>query len=106
MQSQQMQSEKKCVKALPLTLSRWWCFAHIWLEWRAVGTWGAGGGGACALPVFGKSVHPISTRGADYAYHITTHTMYIEILIAKTQAISNSCKNHSYLMYAGHWKKN
>ena len=24
------------------------------------------------------------------------HTMYIEILIAKTQAISNSCKNHSY----------
>ena len=30
------------------------------------------------------------------------HTMYIEILIAKTQAISNSCKNHSYLMYAGH----
>ena len=33
-----------------------------------------------------------------------THTMYIEILMAKTQAISNSCKNHSYLMYASHWK--
>ena len=40
--------------------------------------------------------------------------MWIEILIAKTQAVSNSCRNHSYLMYArkknlkifyvGHWR--
>ena len=34
------------------------------------------------------------------------HIMYIEILIPTTQAISNSCKNHSYLMYTSPWKKN
>ena len=32
--------------------------------------------------------------------------MQIYILIAKTQAISNSCKNHSHLMYASHLKNN
>ena len=33
---------------------------------------------------------------------LTFHTMYNEILIAKTKAISNSCENHSYLIHAGH----
>ena len=33
----------------------------------------AGGlGGALAPPVFGQSVNPISTRGANYAHHSTT----------------------------------
>ena len=31
-------------------------------------------GGAMAPPVFGRSVNPISTRGADYAHHITAGT--------------------------------
>ena len=31
-----------------------------------------GAGGARAPPVFGRTVNPISTRGADYAHHITT----------------------------------
>ena len=31
-----------------------------------------GAGGALAPPVFGQSVNPISTRGADYAHHSTT----------------------------------
>ena len=29
-------------------------------------------GGAAAPPDFGRSVNPISTRGADYAHHSTT----------------------------------
>ena len=29
-------------------------------------------GGGWALPVFGQTDNPISTRGADYAYHSTT----------------------------------
>ena len=36
---------------------------------RAVGTPGAGG--APAPPIFGRSVNPISIRGADYARHFT-----------------------------------
>ena len=31
-----------------------------------------GGWGALAPPVFGQTVNPISTRGADYTHHITT----------------------------------
>ena len=31
-----------------------------------------GAGGAIALPVFGQTVNPISTRGTDYTYHSTT----------------------------------
>ena len=31
-------------------------------------------GGAMAPPIFGTSVNPISTKGADYAPHITTGT--------------------------------
>jgi hypothetical protein len=31
-----------------------------------------GGRGALAPPVFGQTVNPISTRGADYAHHSTT----------------------------------
>ena len=31
-----------------------------------------GAGGAAAPPDFGRSVNPISTRGADYAHHSTT----------------------------------
>ena len=31
-----------------------------------------GSGGTRAHPVFGRSVNPISTRGAHYAHHITT----------------------------------
>ena len=31
-----------------------------------------GAGGALAPPIFGQTVNPISTRGADYAHHITT----------------------------------
>ena len=37
---------------------------------RAVASGGAGE--ALAPPVFGKTVNPISTRGADYTHHITT----------------------------------
>jgi hypothetical protein len=37
---------------------------------RAVGAGGARG--AMASPDFGRSVNPISTRGADYTHHITT----------------------------------
>ena len=29
-------------------------------------------GGALAPPVFGQTVNPISTKGADYAHHSTT----------------------------------
>ena len=31
-----------------------------------------GGWGALAPPVFGRTVNPISTRGADYAHYSTT----------------------------------
>ena len=31
-----------------------------------------GAGGALAPPVFGQTVNPISTRGADYTHHSTT----------------------------------
>ena len=31
-----------------------------------------GAGGALAPPVFGQTVNPISTRGADYAHHSNT----------------------------------
>ena len=31
-----------------------------------------GGWGASVPPVFGQTVHPISTRGEDYAHHSTT----------------------------------
>ena len=34
---------------------------------RKVGAWGA-----LASPMFGRTVNPISTRGADYARHSTT----------------------------------
>ena len=44
--------------------------AFLCTHLRAVGTWGAGG--ACAPTVFGRSVDPISTRGACYAHYITT----------------------------------
>ena len=37
---------------------------------RAVASGGAGG--ALAPPVFGQTVNPISTRGADYTHHSTT----------------------------------
>ena len=33
-----------------------------------------GAGGAMALPDFGRSVNPISTKGTDYAHLITTGT--------------------------------
>ena len=33
-----------------------------------------GAGGAMTPPDFGRSVHPISTRGTDYAHLITTDT--------------------------------
>ena len=33
-----------------------------------------GSGAAKALPVLGRPVNPISTRGADYAHHITAGT--------------------------------
>ena len=33
-----------------------------------------GAGGAMALPDFGRSVNPMSTRGTDYAHLITTGT--------------------------------
>ena len=33
-----------------------------------------GSGGAKALPVLGRPVNPVSTRGADYAHQITTGT--------------------------------
>ena len=36
---------------------------------RAVASRGAGG--ALAPPVFGQTVNPISTRGADYTHHST-----------------------------------
>ena len=32
---------------------------------------GGGGGWALAHPEFGSSVNPITTRGAEYAHHIT-----------------------------------
>ena len=35
-------------------------------QYRAVASWGGGGA------VFGRTVNPISTRGADYAHHSTT----------------------------------
>ena len=38
---------------------------------RAVGA-GGGGAGAMVPPDFDRSVNPISTRGLDYAHHITT----------------------------------
>ena len=40
----------------------------MWLQGRRQ----RGAGGALAPPVFGQTVNPISTRGADYTYHSTT----------------------------------
>ena len=48
---------------------------RVELSCRAVGAGGAGdSGGFMAIPDIGRSVKPISTRLADYAYHITTCT--------------------------------
>ena len=47
---------------------------HITM-YRAVASGGGGGGGLGGLalpPVFGQTVNPISTRGADYTHHSTT----------------------------------
>ena len=40
----------------------------MWLQGRRQ----RGARGALAPPVFGQTVNPISTRGADYTYHSTT----------------------------------
>ena len=42
----------------------------IYTRARPVASGGAGG--AIVSPVFGQTVNPISTRGADYAHHSTT----------------------------------
>ena len=42
-------------------------------------------GWALAHPEFGVSVKPISTRGADYAYHITACPPRIDNLTASLQ---------------------
>ena len=42
-------------------------FLNMYLLCRPVASGGAGG----HVPVFGRTVNPISTRGADYAHHST-----------------------------------
>ena len=44
-------------------------------------------GGALAHPEFGSSVNPITTRGADYAHHITASLPGFEIPAASLQSI-------------------
>ena len=51
-------------------------------------------GWALAHPEFGSSVNPITTRGADYAHHITASPPGFEIPAASLQMnglIKNSC---------------
>ena len=47
------------------------------LQFRAVGT----GGRGAPPSVFGRPVNPISTRGADYAHHITTCPLGFSVLL-------------------------
>ena len=47
---------------------------HQWCAAASRGVVPGGAGGATALPDFGRSVNPISTRGTDYAHLITTGT--------------------------------
>ena len=56
--------------------------------------WGAGG--ALTPPVFGQTVNPISTRGADYTHHSTTSPPgFSEFATAlKPTTKRNSKKNH------------
>ena len=62
-------------------------------------TAGAGGtGGAREPPYFDRSVNPVSTRGTDYAHHITTHTGANFIIVLVKRARANSSKNHTLLM--------
>ena len=44
-------------------------------------------GWALAHPEFGRSVNPITTRGADYAHHITASPPGFEIPAASLQKV-------------------
>jgi len=46
-------------------------------------------GWALAHPEFGSSVNPITTRGADYAHHITASPPRFEIPAASLQLITS-----------------
>ena len=56
--------EGACVRLRHLVIS------PVWVDFRPVASGGAGG--AIAPPVFGQTVNPNSTRGADYVHHSNT----------------------------------
>ena len=57
-------------------------------------------GWALANPEFGSSVDPITTRGADYAHHITASPPEFEIPAASLNDILLSLKKED-LFYSG-----
>ena len=53
-----------------------------------------GGKGAISCPIFGRSVNPIPTRGADYAHHITTALRvenWVENWVGMTKKLVQFC---------------
>ena len=52
----------------------------------------AGGQGGLAHPDFGSSVNPITTRGADYAHHITASPPGFENPAAALHLILSGCE--------------
>ena len=59
-------------------------------------------GWALAYLEFARSVNPITTRGADYAHHITTSPSRLENTVAPLSYTENKCVYKIYLINTLH----
>ena len=65
---------------------------------------GGGDWGALAPSVFGRSVNPILTRGADYAHHITTGpSTFLDGAASLIRDKSGEVYELSYFSLGLHW---
>ena len=85
-------SKREAVKIKKLTPTRTIQILSISLGYSAVMPLNNGlAGWALAHPEFGSSVNPITTRGADYAHHITASPPGFENPAASLQCVITHC---------------
>ena len=61
--------------------------------------------GASAPPMFGRTVNPITTRGADYAHHSTTSPLKLSDLVTALHYVSDRLDGYIRVCFYEQWAR-